>query len=384
MVSVATDPLLLSERRYATVATPEKPLVLESGRSLAPVTLCYELIGALNAAGENAILITHALTGDSHVAGRYAPTDRKPGWWDDAVGPGKAIDTNRYCVICVNVLGGCQGSTGPASTDPATGRPYGLDFPVITARDMVRAQARLIDQLGISRLVAVVGGSLGGMQALEWAVTYPDRLRGVIPIGGAGRFHPQGIAFNEVQRQAIMNDPGFRGGQYYGTVGPARGLAVARMLGMITYRSDESMWQQFGRELRNPEIGADLGSGLGIAYQVESYLHHQGDALVSRFDANSYLCLSRAMDLQDLARGFDSYEAAHAAIRAKVLAIGIRSDMLFPPYLQQETVRLVRAAGGAADYLEMDSVWGHDAFLVDFHLIAGRVSQFLESLTKPV
>ncbi|MDB4895139.1 MAG: homoserine O-acetyltransferase [Firmicutes bacterium] len=382
MVSVATEPLLLAERRYAIVATPADPLVLENGWSLAPVTLCYEVCGELNAARDNAILITHALTGDSHVAGRYDQSDRKPGWWDDAVGPGKAIDTSRYCVICSNVLGGCQGSTGPASTDPATGRPYGLAFPVITARDMVRAQARLIAQLGINRLVAVIGGSLGGMKALEWAVTYPDRLLGAIPIGGAGRFHPQGIAFNEVQRQAIMSDPGFRGGQYYGTDGPARGLAIARMLGMITYRSDESMWQQFGREMRNPDPGPDLASGLGVAYQVESYLHYQGAALVSRFDANAYLCLSRAMDLQDLSRGFVSYEAGHGGIRAKVLAIGIRSDLLFPTYLQQETVRLVQAAGGDAAYIEMDSVWGHDAFLVDFHLIADRVGQFLGSLTK--
>ncbi len=371
---------LLSRRRFARVATPENPLVLESGRSLAHVTLCYETFGRLNAARDNAILVCHALTGDSHVAGRYDPADRKPGWWDAAVGQGKALDTNRYFVICSNVLGGCQGSTGPSSINPETGRPYGLDFPIITVRDMVRAQARLIDLLGIRQLHAVVGGSLGAMQTLEWAVTYPDRVRGIIPIGGAGRFHPQGIAFNEVQRQAILNDPDFRGGQYYGTPGPVRGLATARMLGMITYRSDESMWQQFGREVRQPESGSDLERGFNITYQVESYLHYQGQALVKRFDANSYLYLSRAMDLQDLGRGFPSYEAAHANIRARVLSIGIRSDLLFPTYLQQETVRLVREAGGQADYLEMDSPWGHDAFLVDFHLIAEPIRAFLEAL----
>jgi homoserine O-acetyltransferase/O-succinyltransferase len=382
-VNLATsEPFLLSERQYVTVATPEDPLLLESGTRLAPVILCYESFGTLNAAGDNAVLVTHALTGDSHVAGRYDPADPKPGWWDEAVGPGKAIDTDRYFVVCANVLGGCQGSTGPASANPATGCPYGLDFPVITARDMVRAQARLLDRLGVGQLAAVIGGSLGGMQALEWAVTFPDRLRGVIPIGGAGRFHPQGIAFNEVQRQAIMNDPGFLGGQYYGTPGPLRGLATARMLGMITYRSDESMWQQFGRDVREPHSGPDLARGFGIAYQVESYLHHQGAALGRRFDANAYLYLSRAMDLQDLGRGFASYEDAHARIRARVLSIGIRSDLLFPPYLQQETVRLVQAAGGQADYLEMDSPWGHDAFLVDFRQIAGPVGQFLQSLDK--
>lgn len=372
---------MLSQRQYATVATPEHPLPLEGGRQLDFVTLCYETFGTLSPGGDNAILVCHALTGDSHVAGRYHPSDRKPGWWDDAVGPGKPLDTDRYFIICTNVLGGCQGSTGPASIDPATGRPYGLRFPVITCRDMVRAQARLLDKLSIGRLVAVIGASLGGMQTLEWAVTYPDRMQAIISIGGAGRFHPQGIALNEVQRQAILHDPGFLGGDYYGTEGPTRGLATARMLGMITYRSDESMWQQFGRELKEPATG-DIAAGFGTAYQVESYLHYQGDALVKRFDANSYLYLSRAMDLQDLSRGFSDYAAAHAAIKAKVLSIGIRSDLLFPPYLQRETVELVKAAGGDATYLEMDSMWGHDAFLVDFHLIAEPIRQFLQTLAN--
>ena len=373
---------LLSRRQYSVVATPEEPLPLECGRTLAPVTLCYEAYGQLNVARDNAILVCHALTGDSHAAGRYEPTDRKPGWWDEAIGPGKALDTNRYYVICSNVLGGCQGSTGPREINPATGRPYGLDFPVITPRDMVRAQARLMDRLGIHQLVAVVGGSLGAMQTLEWAATFPDRVRGVIPIGGAGRFHPQGIAFNEVQRQAILNDPDFRGGQYYGTPGPVKGLATARMLGMITYRSDESMWRQFGREVRGEGDGLDRG--FDIAYQVESYLHHQGEALVKRFDANSYLYLSRAMDLMDLGRGRGSYEEAHGLIKAKLLSIGIRSDLLFPPYLQQETVELVRAAGAEATYLQMDSPWGHDAFLVDFHLIAEPIRNFLQSVHAPL
>ncbi|MFZ5824205.1 MAG: homoserine O-acetyltransferase MetX [Bacillota bacterium] len=373
---------LLSRRQYSVVATPEEPLLLECGRALAPVTLCYEAFGQLNEARDNAILVCHALTGDSHVAGRYETTDRKPGWWDDAVGPGKALDTDRYYVICSNVLGGCQGSTGPHEINPSTGRPYGTDFPVITPRDMVRAQARLLDRLGIHQLVAVVGGSLGAMQTLEWAATFPDRVRGVIPIGGAGRFHPQGIAFNEVQRQAILNDPDFRGGHYYGTPGPVKGLATARMLGMITYRSDESMWRQFGREVRGEGDGLDRG--FDIAYQVESYLHHQGEALVKRFDANSYLYLSRAMDLMDLGRGRGSYEEAHGLIKAKLLSIGIRSDLLFPPYLQQETVELVRAAGGEATYLEMDSPWGHDAFLVDFHLIAEPIRNFLQSVHAPL
>lgn len=372
-------PPVLSKRQFITVAGPGNPLDLLCGRQLTSVILCYETFGTLNPDRSNAILVCHALTGDSHVAGRYSPEDRKPGWWDDAVGPGKALDTEKYFVVCSNVIGGCQGSTGPSSINPETGRPYGLDFPLVTARDMVRAQARLIDHLGITRLLAVIGGSLGGMQTLEWAVTYPDRVAGIIPIGGAGRFHPQGIAFNEVQRQAILNDPDFRDGQYYGTPGPVRGLATARMLGMITYRSDESMWQQFGRDLRTAN---DLLPGFQVAYQVESYLHYQGRALVNRFDANTYLYLSRAMDLQDLGREHESYEGAHARIKAPVLAIGIRSDLLFPTYLQKETVDLVRAAGGTADYLEMDSQWGHDAFLVDFPLIDGPIRLFLSDLVR--
>lgn len=381
-MSVAFPHLFLSRRQYATVATPEQPLNLECGRTLDSVTLCYETFGQLNEAADNAIMVCHALTGDSHLAGRYHPTDPKPGWWDQVVGPGKLLDTNRYFLICSNVLGGCQGSTGPSSLNPATGEPYGLSFPLVTARDMVRAQARLLDQLGIDRLLAVIGGSLGGMQTLEWAVTYPERVACIISIGGAGRFHPQGIAFNEVQRQAILHDPDFCGGQYYGTPGPVRGLATARMLGMITYRSDESMWQQFGREIRHPEQGDDLSRGLSAAYQVESYLHYQGEALVKRFDANSYLYLSRAMDLQDLGRGYGGYAAAHARISARVLCIGIRSDLLFPTYLQKETVELVQAAGGEAEYVELDSPWGHDAFLVDLHLIESRIRTFLAKTSQ--
>lgn len=366
---------LRSERRYATVATPADPLALEAGAQLDAVTLCYESWGRLSPTGDNAVLICHALTGDSHAAGRYAQTDRKPGWWDEAIGPGKAIDTDRYFVLCTNVLGGCQGSTGPASINPKTGKPWGPEFPTVTVRDMVRAQARLLDQLGITQLHAVVGGSLGGMQALEWAATFPDRVKRLVAIGGAGRFHPQGIAFNEVQRQAILHDPGYQGGRYYGSAGPVHGLATARMLGMITYRSDPSMWRQFGRE-RLP--GArPLAGPEEIAFQVESYLHYQGRALVERFDANAYLYLTRAMDLMDLGRGRESYEGAHALIRAKLLAIGIASDLLFPPYLQRETVDLVNAAGGEAHYVEMTSIWGHDAFLVDWDEIGVVVGEFL-------
>jgi homoserine O-acetyltransferase len=371
--------LLLSERRYMTVATPADPLHLESGDRLAEVVLCYETWGELAPDGSNAILICHALTGDSHAAGRYSPADQRPGWWDAAIGPGKAIDTDRYFVLCSNVLGGCQGSTGPASINPATGEPWGPDFPVVTVRDMVRAQARLLDRLGIRRLKAVIGGSLGGMQALEWATEFPDRMEGVIAIGGAGRFHPQGIAFNEVQRQAILGDPDYNGGRYYGGPGPRHGLATARMLGMITYRSDASMWTQFGREVRpGRPVFARPDE---LSFQVESYLRHQGEALVRRFDANAYLYLTRAMDLMDLGRGrAEGYEGAHGRIKARLLSVGINSDLLFPTYLQQETVDLVRRAGGQADYIEMDSPWGHDAFLVEFAQIAAPIARFLNEL----
>lgn len=414
--------MLLTEKQFVTLYPAEQPLRLESGRTLGPVTVAYELLGQLNAARDNCVVICHALTGDSHVAGRYSPDDPKPGWWDTAVGPGKAIDTDRYCVLCANVIGGCNGSTGPSETNPATGRPYGLDFPLVTPRDMVRVQLRLLDALGIPFALAAIGGSLGAMQALEWGVMGSDRVLGVIPIAGASRFHPQGIAWNLVQRRAIMNDPAWQNGQYYPGPGPVAGLATARMLGMITYRSDESMWSQFDREVRPRHLigrrradwddgyggrpagggagagsaagtaadaagaaagepaggdGADLSRGFDVCYEVESYLEYNGDALVRRFDANAYLYLSKAMDLHDISRGFPSLAEAHAAVKAEALVVGIRSDLLFPTYLQQETAAGIQAAGGTAEYLEMDSPWGHDAFLVDFHLIAGAVSRFL-------
>lgn len=414
-----------------TLFTPDRPLALESGRTLAPVTVAYETLGTLSPDRDNVVLVCHALTGDAHVARANPAAGGRPGWWEAAVGPGKAVDTGRYFVVCSNVLGGCQGTTGPSSVNPATGRPYGLDFPVITPRDMVRVQAALLDYLGIERVLAVIGGSLGAMQAIEWAVTFPDRLLGAVPIAGCSRFHPQGIAFNAVQREAILRDPAFRGGQYYPGPGPVHGLAIARMLGMITYRSDESMWTQFGRNVRPlglvgrksadwdegygsrparaddggpvgagatgasppvrgvpapgmefpgvPEPGeSDLERGFGIAYEVESYLHYNGQALVRRFDANSYLYLSRAMDLHDIGRGFPSLEAAYRRVRAETLVVGIRSDLLFPTYLQKEMVEGIRRQGGSAEYVEMDSPWGHDAFLVDFELIADTVRTFLE------
>lgn len=364
--------------KQLAVLFQDSPLVLESGARLGPITVAYETLGQLSRRRDNVILVCHALTGDSHVAGVYYPGDPKPGWWDDVVGPGKILDTDRYFVICSNVLGGCQGTTGPSSPNPETGVPYGPDFPVITVRDMVRVQRELLDYLGIHKVLAVIGGSLGGMQVLEWAVAYPDRVGGIIPIAACGRFHPQGIALNEVQRQAIMSDPEFRGGRYYGGPGPRAGLATARMLGMITYRSDESMWKQFGRKTRGtPETAF---RGFGISFEVESYLHHQGGALVKRFDANSYLYLTRAMDLHDIGRGRGSYREAYSRVKARSLVVGIRSDLLFPTYQQLEMADLLARAGKDVTYFEMDSPWGHDAFLVDHHLLEQPIRNFLARL----
>lgn len=371
--------MLLTERQTVTLFHPPASLTPESGGRLGPITVAYETYGTSN--GANAVLILHALTGDSHVAGRYRPEDPKPGWWDPLVGPGKAFDTERYFVVCSNVLGGCQGTTGPASLDPATGLPYGPDFPVITVRDMVQVQRALVERLGIRRLLAVAGGSLGGMQALEWAVQFPDQVAGSIPIAANARFHAQGIAFNEVQRRAILNDPAWQAGRYYPGPGPVAGLAVARMLGMITYRSLQSMEEQFGRQVRRGGEDAPW-QDFDPHFSVETYLEHQGEALVRRFDANSYLYLSKAMDLHDVSRGFPSYEAALARIRARMLVVGIRSDLLFPPQQQRDLTQDLLRAGVDARYLEMDSPWGHDAFLVDHHLLAPTIRDFLEELSQ--
>lgn len=362
-------------KQFATLFAAA-PLQLECGATLGPITVAYETWGQLNASGDNAILVCHALTGESHAA-HHDAADRA-GWWEAAVGPGHPLDTRRFCVISSNVLGGCQGTTGPGSLNPATGRPFGMRFPLVTPRDMVRVQRALLDYLGVTRLLLVIGGSLGGMQSVQWAVTYPDFVRGCVPIGAAGRFHPQGIAWNEVQRQAIMLDPRWQGGDYYDSEPPNQGMGVARMLGMITYRSDESMWAQFGREVRGS--GTDLSKGFGICYQTESYLHHHAETLSRRFDPNSYLYLSKAMDLHDVGRGFADYASAFGRLRAKLLAVGIRSDVLFPPQLSQEIVDLTREAGGHARYWELDSKWGHDAFLVDFELMADVLREFIRSL----
>jgi homoserine O-acetyltransferase/O-succinyltransferase len=371
----APDSVGIVETQYFTFAAPPNELPLESGRTLGPITLAYETYGELNAARDNAILIVHALSGDAHAAGYQSAHDHNPGWWDIMIGPGKGFDTRKYFVIASNVIGGCKGSTGPSSINPATGQPYGLKFPVVTIRDMVRAQKRLVQNLGIQQLLCVVGGSMGGFQVLEWAVSYPEMVRLAIPVATTSKLSAQAIAFNEVGRQAIQADPNWRGGDYYGKSIPRRGLAIARMIGHITYLSDKSMHQKFGRKLQDKK---EYGYDFLTDFQVESYLSHKGDTFVRRFDANSYLYISKAMDYFDLGLPYGSLENALARARAKFLVISFSSDWLFPSYQSKEIVTALRHVGAEAIYTEIQSDYGHDAFLLEAEQLARLIGNFLE------
>ncbi len=370
----------LVEKRYFTFAEPPECMELEGGAKLGPVTIAYETVGELNAERSNAILVCHALSGDSHVAGYYTPDDPKPGWWDLYVGPGKAIDTNRYFVVCSNILGSCMGTTGPASINPATGRPYGLDFPVVTIGDMVRAQRRLIDHLGIDRLLAVIGGSIGGMQVLEWALRYPDRVRAAIPLATTKRHSALAIAFNEVARQAIMADPDWRGGNYYDGAKPARGLAVARMVGHITYLSDEAMRRKFGRRLQDK---SDFSFNFDVDFQVESYLRYQGTKFVERFDANSFLYITKAADYFDIKNqhGRGSTVRAFAKARARFLVVSFTSDWLYPTYQSRDMVKAMKKNNLDVSFCEIKADCGHDAFLLPNERLAALIRDFLERVS---
>lgn len=350
------------------------PFRLSLGASLPEFELAYETYGELNEARDNAILLIHALTGDAHAAGRHEASDPKAGWWDPMIGPGRPVDTARYFVVCANVLGGCSGSTGPCSANPATGRHWGKDFPLVTVPDIVRAQKMLVERLNIRRLAAVIGGSLGGMQALEWAVRYPALLDRVGIIAAAGRLDPQGIALNEIGRRAIMLDPRWQDGDYLPGEGPDEGLAVARMVGMVTYHSKESMALRFGRR---PASRPVRRAALGGTFEVEGYLHHHGDALVKRFDAHSYLRQCRAMDLYDVAEGRGSEAWALSAVRARALTVGIRSDWLFAPEEVSNLNDALVAAGVDARYRELDSPHGHDAFLKEWDMLDPILREFL-------
>lgn len=358
----------------------DEPFALESGATLSPVTLAYEAYGRLNADRSNAILICHALSGGAHAAGYLAPDDAQPGWWDDCIGPGKAFDTDRYFVLCSNVLGSCYGSSGPSSVDPATGQPYGLHFPVVTIGDMVRAQVKLLDHLGIERLLAVAGGSMGGMQVLEWAAHHPQRVRAAIPIATTARHSPMLIAFGEVGRQAIYADPAWNQGDYYRNGRrPDAGLSVARMVGHITYLSEQSMHEKFGRRLQGRER---YGYEFQTEFEIESYLKHNGDKFTRRFDANSYLYVTKALDYFDPAgqQGGSLAAAFENATDTAFLVISFTSDWLYPSYHSKELVRALTAAGCDVTYLDIESSWGHDAFLVEVETMTRLLGSFLGRL----
>ncbi len=351
-------------------------LALQSGASLDGFTLAYETYGELNPTRGNAILICHAWSGDAHVAGRYPEGEDKPGWWDDAVGPGKAFDTDRYFVVCSNVLGGCSGSTGPSSIDPATGKPYALTFPIVTIADMVETQRLLADHIGIPAWLCVTGGSMGGMQALQWAVSYPARVRNIIALASTARLSPQTIALNEVPRQAIYADVNWNHGDYYDKTPPNAGLAVARMIGHITFLSDESMREKFGRRLRNSNSGG-YGYSFDTEFEVESYLTYRGNSFTRRFDANSFLYLSKAMDYFDLSHGLPSLASAFRNVTARFLVVSYTSDWLYPSGQSKELVRALLQHGIDVTYVDIDSNYGHDAFLLEVERLAELTHDFL-------
>ena len=372
---IAPGSIGIVEKKYFTFAHPPDEMILESGGKLGPVTLAYETYGQLNDQGDNAILLTHALSGDSHAAGYYSANDRKPGWWDFMVGSGKPFDTDKYFIICSNVIGGCKGSTGPTSTNPKTGKPYNLDFPVVTINDMVRAQKHLIDHLGIKRMQSVIGGSMGGMQVLEWAIQYPEFVASAIPIATTSRLNAQGIAFDEVGRQAIYADANWKNGDYTlnGNI-PAQGLSVARMLAHITYLSEESMHEKFGRRLQQKE---KLGYDFSTDFEVESYLRYQGESFIKRFDANTYLYITKAIDYYDLPRDYGSLENAFKNAKSKFLVISFSSDWLFPTAQAKEIVRALKIDGKHVSFCEIDSPYGHDAFLIRNDGMEKMIADFL-------
>lgn len=358
------------ETKYLDI---KEPIQLDSGKILNNVTVAYETYGELNKEKSNAILICHALTGDAHAAG-WHEGDRKPGWWEIVIGPGKAIDTDRYFVICSNVLGGCKGTTGPSSINPKTGKQYGLDFPVITIKDMVEVQKKLIDSLKIDELYAVIGGSMGGMQVLQWLISYPEFVKKAVPMATAAMSSPQQIAFNEVGRQAIFSDPDWNSGNYYETgLKPENGLSLARMIAHITYLSDESMDIKFGRDLQDKD---EISYDFSIDFQVESYLKHQGETFVKRFDANSYLFITKAVDLFDLSQN-NSLIDGFKDIKAKVEIISVDSDWLYPTEQSTEILTALHANNVDATFSEIKSNYGHDAFLLEGGQLNFILSKFL-------
>ncbi len=364
------------EKRSFSFAEPPDEMVLVSGARLGPVTLAYETYGKLNREGNNAILICHALSGDSHVAGYYSEHDDRPGWWDIMVGPGKGIDTDRYFVICSNILGSCMGSTGPCFIDPRTLEPYALNYPVVTISDMVVAQKALVDHLGVRRLLSVIGGSVGGMQVLEWSLRYPEMVFSAIPLATTARHSALSIAFNEVARQAIMADPKWNDGNYYADEKPGLGLAIARMIGHITYLSDEAMRLKFGRKLQDKH---DFSFNFDADFQVESYLRHQGAKFVERFDANSFLYITKAADYFDPTgpHGNGSLVNAFSKASARFLVISFTSDWLYPTYQSIELVKAMKKNMLDVSFCEIEADWGHDAFLLPSEPLTNLIRGFL-------
>ncbi len=365
------------QTQYYTI---EEKIKFESGVEFSPITVAYETYGQLNEAKDNAILLIHALTGDAHAAGYHSENDKKPGWWDDMVGPNKAFDTNKYFVVSTNILGGCSGTTGPSSINPETGEPYGLSFPVFTIEDTVKVQKKLLDYLGISKLYAVAGGSMGGMQAIQFCISYPDMVQSAVLIATTSRLSPQAIAFNAVGRNSIISDPNWNNGNYYNSPNkPDRGLANARMVGHITYLCEEAMYNKFGRRLQNKN---SYDFNFDIDFQVESYLQHQGQIFVDRFDANSYLYITKAEDYFDPAEKYGSLKEAFKNSNAKYLIISFDSDWLFPSSQAKEIVNTLMQLDKDVSYCEIKSPCGHDAFLLEYETQEKIIKSFLDNHLK--
>lgn len=371
------------EKKFFLTAQPPDLMTLESGARLGPVSIAYETYGRLNDEKNNAVLICHALSGDSHVAGYYNTSDAKPGWWDIMVGPGKGIDTDKYFVVCSNILGSCMGTTGPSSINPVANKPYGLEFPLVTIGDMVKAQKALMDHLGIRKILSVIGGSIGGMQVLEWCLQYPRMVVSAIPLASTTRHSALAIAFNEVARQAIMADPNWNSGNYYDGQKPNHGLAVARMIGHITYLSDESMRHKFGRRLQNK---SDFSFHFDADFEVESYLRHQGTKFVDRFDANSFLYITKAADYYDLEKqhGDGSGVNAFSKTNARFLVVSFTSDWLYPTYQSKFMVKAMKKNNLDVSFCEIEAEWGHDAFLLPSPRLSALIRGFLDSVCNEI
>jgi homoserine O-acetyltransferase len=364
------------QTQTARVVEPDAPMRLKCGKDLGPIDVAYETYGQLNDQKDNVVLVCHALSGNAHAAGYHSDEEGKPGWWDIMIGPGKSIDTNKYFVICSNFLGGCSGTTGPSDVNPVSGKPYGLEFPIITVEDIVHVQKRLLDILGVKHLLAVIGGSMGGMQVLQWSVSYPDFVDSVICIASTTRLNAQAIAFDAVGRNAILGDSDFDGGQYHSHQGPDRGLAIARMIGHITYLSEESMRHKFGRDLRaSDSYNYDFNS----EFSVETYLDYQGQTFIERFDANCYLYLSKAMDYFDLAREYGSLKRAFSNSSCRFFIISFSSDWLFPPQQSEEIIEALGAENKDVTYCNIHSSYGHDAFLLEAQTLGSLISGFVDA-----